>query len=101
MNISIKQAIDVIIELKEAADGVNGYGGDTAEIYAYTLLPHTPSGNHTASDYADAAESLGHLISKIAQRENKTALINDLPWKQWIEKYGDSFDHRVHVEFLD
>ena len=35
-------------ELVECYHGVNGYGSDTAEIYAYRLMPYSPLVHSTA-----------------------------------------------------
>jgi len=93
------QAIDVAIELKEAADGTNGFGGDTAEIYAYTLLPHKPTGKYDTQDYIKAATSLGNIIHEICIREDKNAFINEMAYQKWISKHASEFNHRVHVRF--
>ena len=41
-NISIQQLITLWVELEDAYNGVNGFGGDVAKIYAYTLQPRYP-----------------------------------------------------------
>jgi len=42
-DITIRQALRAWSELSDAFHGCNGYGGDTAEIYAYTLIPDNPT----------------------------------------------------------
>lgn len=41
-NVSMIQALSVWSELEQAYYGDNGFGGDTAEIYAYRLARQTP-----------------------------------------------------------
>lgn len=101
MHISPAQAIDVALNLRDAADGVNGFGGNTAEIYAYKLLPHRPSGSYDAEDYTNAARALGEIIYRLCKREDKKAFINDEKWYAWIEVNEAEFDHRVQVTFED
>ena len=43
INISMKQLLDVWVELEDAYNGVNGYGGDTTETYAYLVMPFSPT----------------------------------------------------------
>jgi hypothetical protein len=43
LNLSIPQAIDIYDELVRAYYGKNGFGTDTAEIYAHRLVPANPT----------------------------------------------------------
>jgi hypothetical protein len=42
-DITLNQALSVWSDLEQAYFGKNGFGGDTAEIYAYRLQPYNPS----------------------------------------------------------
>ena len=42
-NLSVEQAIDVWEELKDAYNDEANFGGKTSEIYAYRLMPYSPS----------------------------------------------------------
>lgn len=43
LNLTIAQALSVWTDLLEAEFGCNGFGSDTAEIYAYRLQPSNPA----------------------------------------------------------
>ena len=43
MNLTMVQALSLWTDLMQAEHGCNGFGGDTAEIYAYRLQPCNPS----------------------------------------------------------
>src|SRR5262249_25383349 len=42
-NLSMAQALLIWSELMDAYHGKNGFGGDTAEIYMYRLMPYDPA----------------------------------------------------------
>lgn len=73
-NISMNQALSVWSELEQAYYGCNGYGGTTAEIYAYRIQSCNPSiafgkesvfGEQAIREQAEkAGTSLYHLIVK-------------------------------------
>ncbi len=105
-NISMNQALDIWSELWQSYYGENGYGGDTAEIYAYKLMSYSPALNFTAPSFAEgnrvsyikAQHSLYNLIIKFIQyNENKiTILIDGKSPTEWFE--SEIFDHRCHVQ---
>ena len=43
INITVNQALTFYAQLTKCLTNTNGYGGDTAEIYVYTLMEHSPS----------------------------------------------------------
>lgn len=43
---STNQAMDVLCDIFSAYLGKHGFGGRTAEIYVYRLMPHSPSWAH-------------------------------------------------------
>jgi hypothetical protein len=110
---------DVWCELRSAYLGVNGYGGHTAEIYAYRLLPtsvnpriadrlETPHATTSESASATICRSLtGHVLAKVARCLQER--VRDAEF--FVSDHGDgvvrvdldsqdfpSFDHRIHVQ---
>lgn len=103
--LSSTQLIALWVQLEDAYQGENGFGGDTAEIYAYTLLDHSPlveKGRETsmgreaaeerAQQAAEALEAVLYHFAAVRQCE--------------IEVDGEElcevepFDHRVHVRVI-
>ena len=64
------QALEIWSELWQAYFGKNGYGGDTAEIYTYCVMPDSPGKNlneERQSEYGlQAAKSLYSLLTKFS-----------------------------------
>ncbi len=109
-NISTAQALDVIHDLYMALQGTNGYGGDTAEIYAYRLMPMSPgytlSGDRgplmeeqAARLEREAAESLRWICDWFYERNTCLIHIDGLPFGQWMKTVG-RFSHRVDVRVI-
>lgn len=97
-SISINQALDVWSDLSDAYHGCNGYGGDTAEIYAYRLQP---GGGHlckTPEDLYEGAKALVFLCSKFSARYPSTILIDGSSPAEWLKTHGSAFGHRAHVQ---
>lgn len=96
-------------ELVECYYDVNGYGGNTAEIYAYRLMPYSPS-VHNGAPMTDlkeqrsqelnavAAGALASLCEEFEQQYECQIEIDGRSITSWYMSYRDSFDHRVHVE---
>lgn len=97
-SISINQALDVWSDLNDAYHGCNGYGGDTAEIYAYRLLPGGGLLDKTPEDLYEGAKALVFLCSKFSARYPSTILINGVSPAEWLETQGGAFGHRAHVQ---
>jgi len=85
INLSINQILGLWTELEKAWHGSNSYAGDTAEIYAYRLMPNSPSqligdietNAATAAAHRNAARSLIAVLSKFAADRDCTIFIND------------------------
>lgn len=105
-NISMSQALRVWSELWQAYYGNNGYGGDTAEIYAYTLQPRTPSmdmeqpGNSFAGLHdkvgLQAAKSLYALLFLFRNKHDCGIQVNGRVLGEWF--MSTPFVHRCHVK---
>lgn len=110
-SMSVAQALGVWTELARAYYGEAHYGGDVAEIYAYTLLPNMPSaiGGRPVSPstverhrglYRSAARALAELcVAFEAKWECQVAIDGSSPG-DWAATLGASFAHRVHVKVV-
>jgi hypothetical protein len=104
----MNQALDIWSELRQAYYGKNGFGGDEAEIYAYTLMPNVPTLNFKGITfdvqnqvaYQNAKRSLYALIIKFIQYHDCkiTVLIDGESLTHWMET--EVFDHRCHVKVI-
>lgn len=61
-------------ELVEAYHGVNGFGGDTAELYAYRFLSHVSSAEN--EDYFKARHKLNALLELFCMAYKCSALVD-------------------------
>lgn len=99
MYCSIHQAVVLWDELRNAMEGKHGFGGDTAEIYAYTIMPNSPGPKKYSEDIMRAAISLVGIIDMFRERYPDTkVLINGIGYHTWLKKYGHGYDHRVRVQ---
>lgn len=113
LRIPVLELLKLWGDLTEAYHGVNVYGGNEAEIYAYRLTPYSPTvhGPHgeefrrtnawkeaNAQVVYGAALALRELCEIFQHEYNCTTLIDGLLPSTWFE-YGDSkeFVYRVHV----
>jgi len=53
VDLTIRQAVHVWSELQDAYRGINGYGGHTAEIYAYRLQQRDPTAEATSTSFTE------------------------------------------------
>lgn len=95
--------------LVEAVHGVNGFGGDTAEVYAYTLLPDNPTRyakrhdgrvpDHVTTaereDAEAAADVLAFVLALFVEEYERTAFVNDIPFP--AARVVPQTLHRWHV----
>ncbi len=105
-HISTVQALSVWAELEAAYRGDNGFGGNTAEIYVYTLMQNQPQGAPTIEELRTANRALWDLlvlfrnrydvqITYGATRQNVGKLVQ---W--WWQDNLDEFTeqrHRHHI----
>ncbi len=105
-NISMIQALEIWSELWQAYFGKNGFGGDTAEIYAYRLMPDHPGFEMNEKDKnqretgLQTARSLYSLLKKFS-KENQ-CLIEIMKTREEGREIGPWFTqrpffHRCHV----
>ena len=103
-NISIQQLISLWVNLEDAYNGVNGYGGDTAEIYAYTVQSRSP-GYKPGGDgiFAEdnkelelnASRSLYEVLKLFKLKRDCKIYIEERLLGKWLLK--ERFQLRVHV----
>jgi hypothetical protein len=107
-NISITQALGVWSELEQAYYGDNGYGGDTAEIYAYRLQSYNPSaslmpqesefGFQAKQEQAElAGKSLYSLIKKFCELRDCSIEVESADPEILLR---ECLVHRCHVRVL-
>lgn len=98
-NLSMRQVVDVWSDLTDAYYGRNGYGGNTAEVYIYRLLPY---GKPHRKDYVEANATLLGILRCFEERYPDAAITlyatrNDDgkalgPWLAGCEE-----NHRHHI----
>jgi len=111
INISMQQLIDIWVELENAYNGINGYGGTVAEIYAFRLMPYNSiyaSGNRTGPIGGEeavelecnAAVSLFNILKLFEKKRNCIIYIEDVEGKRRLGKWllKTHFQHRIHIE---
>lgn len=115
LGIDLLTILDVWAALTECRHGVNGFGGDTAEIYAYTLQKYDPLAHgHTANRIAQdeelqrlgigAARALATLLDLFCTQHECSFDIDGLYYKDWLHRVetGDIlFHHRAHVRYRE
>jgi len=113
MHCTIRQAVGIWDELKDAYRNCNGYGGDTAEIYSYRLEEYSPGVHNRRGDIpemfkedavriaVDAANALLEIIVLFREKYECRITINGLTipqWKKEIKK--EILFHRYHVKII-
>lgn len=104
-NISKQQLITLWVELEDAYNGVNGFGSDTAEIYAYTLQPRSPgyeAGSQAPSFLEahielelDTSKSLYEVLMLFKEKRQCLIFIEEKRLGKWLLK--ERFHHRLHI----
>lgn len=114
LNIPLGELLKLWGELIEAYHGVNGYGGDTAELYAYRFRRDDPAARldkvdgekcqlrkdaeHAAE--IDARKALYGLLWLFEHTvTNAKVRIDGKMLYQW-QQIAEKFDHRVHVKVV-
>lgn len=107
MFISVDQALNLWHELELAYREENRYGGDTAEIYAYTLMPHSPAWARNPDSaifredferlYVNAKGSLCYIIGKFMEKYKCGVTIDDANFALWATS-SVVFSHRCHIQ---
>jgi hypothetical protein len=108
-NISMNQALSIWSELWQAYYSKNGFGGDTAEIYAYRLMPYHPvldfpnaqCFNSSHIEYFNEAKhSLVELLYLFQKDANCDIEVDNQLLGDWTNN-GEIFNHRCHVRIMD
>lgn len=105
--LSPHQLVTLWGELIEAYYGVNGFGGATAEIYAYTLIDHSAlldaqfadsdTGRSARLESAkEAGLALHEVLTHFCRERECSAEIDGVPFGGAVWP----FDHRVHVRII-
>ena len=92
-------------ELIEAYHGVNGFGGDTAEIYAYRLQGYSPHAHDHRNEKKlsmqarKAASALVAICCEFMRHYEAQLTIDGLDKDRWYaENSFGRFNHRAHVK---
>ena len=106
--ISMAQALGLWSDLCDAYHG-KGWGGDTAEVYLYRLMPRNPSADNArsqdlksgisaearAEQVRHANESLYDLLCLFAEERACRVQVDGRDLGEWLKRAD--CDHRVHV----
>lgn len=105
LNLPSLTLMELWAELTECYHNVNGYAGNTTEIYAYRFQMYSPQGHSNDGKTGSMAramelaiesnEMLVQLCAMFAERYSCNVLINDYHFDEW--PLGYEFGHRVHV----
>lgn len=89
-------------ELTEAYHGVNGFGGNTAEIYAYRFQAFSPMAHwHKSEKDVEAIERKAArqlyalLMLFLEYHESARIFVDDRLIGKWVAEMR--FNHRVHI----
>jgi hypothetical protein len=104
----MNQALSIWDDLWQAYYGNNGFGSDTAEIYAYRLMPNCPTLNKSGETFnlindevkTNAANSLVALLKKFCRENECTCEVDGYLIEFWLSHIGTHFDHRCHVKII-
>jgi hypothetical protein len=107
--ISISELLKLWGELTECYHCVHGYGGDTAEIYAYRLKSYSPRA-HTHNDEdakracaQSAASALAAICAEFESVNDCRVTINNMSLSRWLTESrpgGVPFNHRAYVKVI-
>ena len=101
---SIDQWLSVWDDLTRAYFGKNGFGGNTAEIYAYRFFPYSPressvlTKEETDEQNQLAKEAFTLIVQRFMHQWNCEVSIDGLEWFAWFLK--DTFDYRCAVQVI-
>lgn len=108
-HLSIVQLVELWSRLEQCYYGDDAYGGDTAEIYAYTLqsrspqLEHQPLTDNAAREKLrlawQARNTLFEVCVLFASKRGVGIEIDGLPLYDWKQQVT-YLDHRAHVRVV-
>jgi hypothetical protein len=117
INVSLLELLKIWGELVECYHGLNDFGGDTVELYAYRFQPYSPLGHSEAKQLVDSslkldtlaeierrgAVSLFNIVRELCKQFECSAEIDGIPSNDWMWEIQDRkrvFDHRAHVSII-
>jgi hypothetical protein len=86
-------------ELVEAYHGINGFGGDTAEIYAYTLMPFSYAPDAFAEGQQAGLRRLIAICQEFERLMICKLLLDGFSLAEW-QVNAFAFKHRVHIKVI-
>lgn len=86
---SMLQALDVWSDLWQAFYGDNGYGGTTAEIYAFRLLPCCPTLYINPCSLREEAEQEMAQLASLSLAQLLTAFVDQTGTRVWLMETRD------------
>ncbi len=105
LDLSTHQLLRLWSELDDAYYGKNGFGGDTAEIYVYTIQPARPITDSEAPEEMrreavreeglKAAKTLYEVLVLFSRMRNCLPVIDGRVLAAWLLE--EPLDHRVHI----
>ena len=108
-DLTIHQAINVWSELETAFRGENHYGGDTAEIYIYQMIPYSPRyslpvdtslGSEARTEAGEiASQNLRALIELFCNKHENVKEVT-VDEREFREVLASPIYHRVHVRVI-
>lgn len=113
LNLSMPQALSIWTDLVKAEFGKHGFGGNTAEIYAYRLQPCNPSADASAGKISEearreqgliAARNLYALLSHFRDERKVDVFVacgrmhDGRPLGEWMLE--EEFHHRTQVRIM-
>lgn len=102
-------------ELLEAYHGINGFGGDTAELYSYRFQPYSPTVHSSAvydgklkdeakaDHFGRAANALLSLCYQFCYEYDCDCEIDGMTptkYSNYVNSDELTFDHRAHVRII-
>lgn len=106
INLPIYQIMTLWGELVEAYHGVNHYGGNVAELYAYRFQPNNPAARELLSFEGfkkeaeiEAADSLHNILTLFKKEYDCIIKIDGKAFNSW-RKSRQRFSYRVHVTVI-
>lgn len=112
MTVTPLALVSIWAELVEAYHGVNPYGSDTAEVYAYRLTTFSPRAHsHGDREIAymiavQAANALCSIVEEFCSKEHYDceAEISGMSVEEWCNAHnyggGGFYDHRCRIRII-
>jgi hypothetical protein len=106
INITIPELLTLWDELRDAEAGINRYGGNEAELYAYRFghyipsvdglnIQFDPTHRRTMEIALSRANALYELLDHYSKERNVKIIVEGRALGRWLLK--EPFHHRLHV----